>query len=62
MVGHGLVAITLVAAIPYTKAAHMFLSSPPGAARPAWPASACAPAAADEPAGYATLADFRRRT
>jgi Fe-S oxidoreductase/nitrate reductase gamma subunit len=58
---HGLLAITFVASIPYTKAAHMLTSffslslrDPLAGKRlPAIP-----PERASEPAGYATLADF----
>ena len=59
---HGLLAITFVASIPYTKAAHMlasFMSACRCATR--WPASGCAPIPperAAEPAGYGALADF----
>jgi Fe-S oxidoreductase len=58
---HGLLALTFVASIPYTKAAHMLTSffslslrDPLAGKRlPAIP-----PELASEPAGYATLADF----
>jgi Fe-S oxidoreductase/nitrate reductase gamma subunit len=58
---HGLLALTFVASIPYTKAAHMLTSffslalrDPLAGKRlPAIP-----PERASEPAGYATLADF----
>jgi Fe-S oxidoreductase/cytochrome b561 len=58
---HGLLALTFVASIPYTKAAHMLTSFLSLALRdplagkrlPAIP-----PERASEPAGYATLADF----
>ena len=58
---HGLLALTFVASIPYTKAAHMLTSFLSLALRdplagkrlPAIP-----PELASEPAGYATLADF----
>ncbi len=58
---HGLLAITFVASIPYTKAAHMltsyfslsFRDPLAGKRLPAIP-----PERAAEPAGYATLADF----
>jgi Fe-S oxidoreductase/nitrate reductase gamma subunit len=58
---HGLVAIAFVAAIPYTKAAHMFTSyvslvlRDPDAGRRLRPIP---PGKEDEPAGYATLEDF----
>jgi Fe-S oxidoreductase/nitrate reductase gamma subunit len=55
---HGLVAITLVAAIPYTKAAHMFLSVLSLGTRDPKAGKRLRPAPADQPAGYATLADF----
>jgi Fe-S oxidoreductase len=58
---HGLLAITFVASIPYTKAAHMLtgfmslsLRDPLAGRRLA----AVPPDRADQPAGYATLADF----
>jgi Fe-S oxidoreductase/nitrate reductase gamma subunit len=58
---HGLLAITFVASIPYTKAAHMLTSyfslslrDPLAGKRLA----AIPPERASEPAGYATLADF----
>jgi Fe-S oxidoreductase len=58
---HGLVAIAFVAAIPYTKAAHMLTSfaslvlKDPKAGRRLRPIP---PERANDPAGYATLADF----
>ena len=58
---HGLVAIAFVAAIPYTKAAHMLTSyaslvlRDPQAGKRLRPIP---PGKEDEPAGYATLADF----
>jgi Fe-S oxidoreductase/nitrate reductase gamma subunit len=60
---HGLLALSFVASIPYTKAAHMLTSffslalrDPLAGKRlPAVP-----PELASEPAGYATLADFSR--
>jgi Fe-S oxidoreductase/nitrate reductase gamma subunit len=55
---HGLVAITLVAAIPYTKAAHMFASVLSLATRDPKAGRRLRPAPADAPAGYATLGDF----
>ena len=58
---HGLLAITFVASIPYTKAAHMLsslasllLRDPLAGRRLA----SIAPERASEPAGYAALADF----
>jgi Fe-S oxidoreductase/nitrate reductase gamma subunit len=58
---HGLLALTFVASIPYTKAAHMLTSffslslrDPLAGKRLA----AIPPELASEPAGYATLADF----
>ncbi len=58
---HGLLAITFVASIPYTKAAHMLTSyfslsfrDPLAGKRLA----SIPPERASEPAGYATLADF----
>ena len=55
---HGLVAITLVAAIPYTKAAHMFASVLSLSTRDPLAGKRLRPAPADAPAGYATLGDF----
>jgi Fe-S oxidoreductase len=61
---HGLLAITFVAAIPYTKAAHMLTSyaslvlRDPERGRRLEPIP---PDRADEPAGYATFADFSIR-
>jgi Fe-S oxidoreductase/nitrate reductase gamma subunit len=55
---HGLVALTLVAAIPYTKATHMLQGFLSLAARDPQAGRRLRPAPADEPAGYATLADF----
>jgi Fe-S oxidoreductase len=58
---HGLLAITFVAAIPYTKATHMLQSyaslilKDPNAGKRLRPIP---PARASEPAGYRTLADF----
>jgi Fe-S oxidoreductase len=59
---HGLLAIAFVAAIPYTKATHMLqgyasliLRDPKAKSR----LVGIPPERADEPAGYATLADFR---
>ncbi|HEX7290088.1 MAG TPA: (Fe-S)-binding protein [Conexibacter sp.] len=59
---HGLLAITFVAAIPYTKATHMLqsyasliLRDPRAKSR----LRGIPPERADAPAGYATLADFR---
>jgi Fe-S oxidoreductase/nitrate reductase gamma subunit len=58
---HGLLAITFVAAIPFTKAAHIFTSyaglvlKDPLAGKRLRPIP---PELASEPAGYATLADF----
>jgi Fe-S oxidoreductase/nitrate reductase gamma subunit len=58
---HGLLALTFVASIPYTKAAHMLTSffslslrDPLAGKR----LQAIPPQRASEPAGYATLADF----
>jgi Fe-S oxidoreductase/nitrate reductase gamma subunit len=55
---HGLVALTLVAAIPYTKATHMLQGFLALAARDPRAGRRLRPAPADEPAGYATLEDF----
>ncbi len=58
---HGLLAISFVASIPYTKAAHMLTSffslalRDPMAGKRLRP---IAPGRADEPAGYGALADF----
>ncbi|WP_028066406.1 heterodisulfide reductase-related iron-sulfur binding cluster [Solirubrobacter soli] len=55
---HGLVALTLVAAIPYTKATHMLQGFLSLAARDPKAGKRLRPAPADQPAGYATLEDF----
>ena len=55
---HGLVALTLVAAIPYTKATHMLQGFLSLAARDPMAGKRLRPAPADQPAGYATLEDF----
>ncbi|HEY5428406.1 MAG TPA: (Fe-S)-binding protein, partial [Solirubrobacteraceae bacterium] len=58
---HGLLAITFVASIPYTKAAHMLTSFVSLSLRDPLAGRRLAvipPALADEPAGYGSLADF----
>lgn len=58
---HGIVAITFVSAIPYTKAAHMLTSFASLVVRDPLAGKRLAPIPserADEPAGYGTLADF----
>ncbi|HUE25864.1 MAG TPA: (Fe-S)-binding protein [Solirubrobacteraceae bacterium] len=58
---HGLLAITFVASIPYTKAAHMLTSFLSLALRDPLAGKRLRPIPPDraaEPAGYATLADF----
>ena len=58
---HGLLAITFVASIPYTKAAHMLTSYVSLALRDPLAGKrlrSIPPELASEPAGYATLADF----
>jgi Fe-S oxidoreductase/cytochrome b561 len=58
---HGLLAISFVASIPYTKAAHMLESFVSLALRDPLAGKrlrGIAPERASEPAGYATLADF----
>ncbi|HWI74861.1 MAG TPA: (Fe-S)-binding protein [Baekduia sp.] len=58
---HGLLAITVVAAIPYTKAAHMFTSFASLVVRNPQAGVALEGVPADrelEPVGYATLSDF----
>ena len=61
---HGLLAITFVASIPYTKAAHMIASYVSLSLRDPLAGKRLAPIAperADEPAGYGALADFSPR-
>jgi Fe-S oxidoreductase len=59
--GHGLVALTLVAAIPYTKATHMLTSFASLVLRDPLAGKrlrVIPPRRADEPAGYGVLRDF----
>jgi Fe-S oxidoreductase len=61
---HGLLAITFVASIPYTKAAHMIASYVSLSLRDPLAGKRLAPIAperAAEPAGYGALADFSER-